>query len=196
MGAGLRRRDALGRAGGLRRRARGRAGAVPRADVARGLDPVALCRLAADPAAPARRFCRPNVPVLILSGRDDLRTPLEDARRTAAQYPNARLLAVPGVGHSVLRTDPTGCARHRARRVRARPDRLELLGPPGADGRRYAPATIGALSPTRLSGLPGRTLSALTVTLIGIAFDAAAHGRETFRLPGLAPVMCAPREPR
>ena len=49
----------------------------------------------------------------------------------------------------------------------------------------YAPATIGALSPTRLSGLPGRTLSALTVTLTGIAFDAAAHGRETFRLPGL-----------
>ncbi len=44
----------------------------------------------------------------------DLRTPLESARRTAAQYPNAKLLAVPGVGHSVLSTDLSGCARRRA----------------------------------------------------------------------------------
>ena len=48
--------------------------------------------------------------MLVLSGRADLRTPLEDARRTAAQYPNAKLLAVPGVGHSVLGTDVSGCA--------------------------------------------------------------------------------------
>ena len=127
----------------------------------------------------------PDVPVLVLSGRHDLRTPLEDARRTAAQYPNARLLAVPGVGHSVLRNDPTGCARAglvafvRGQTVPACTRNVRFQAAP------YAPATIGALPPTRLSGLSGRTLSALTVTLTGIAFDAAAHGRETFRLPGL-----------
>jgi pimeloyl-ACP methyl ester carboxylesterase len=129
-------------------------------------------------------YAGPDVPVLILSGRDDLRTPLEDARRTAAQYPNAQLLAVPSVGHSVLRNDPTGCARdslvaflrgQTVSRCRGR----QLIAAP------YAPATIGALRPTRLSGLPGRTLSAITVTLTGIAFDAAAQGRDTFRLPGL-----------
>jgi pimeloyl-ACP methyl ester carboxylesterase len=126
----------------------------------------------------------PDVPVLILSGRDDLRTPLEDARRTAAQYPNARLLAVPGVGHSVLRTDPAGCARAgvvaflRGRTVSA-------CAPAGLPAAPYAPATVGALPPTRLPGVAGRTLSALTVTLTGIAFDVAAHGRRTFRLPGL-----------
>ena len=49
----------------------------------------------------------------------------------------------------------------------------------------YAPATIGALRPTRLPGLPGRTLSAITVTLTGIAFDAATQAERTFRLPGL-----------
>lgn len=52
----------------------------------------------------------PDVPVLVIAGRDDLRTPLEDARRTAAQYPRSRVLAVPGVGHSVLGSDPSGCA--------------------------------------------------------------------------------------
>jgi len=128
----------------------------------------------------------PDVPVLILSGREDLRTPLEDARRTAAQYPNARLLAVPGAGHSVLRNDATGCGRiGLVAFVRGQTvpncSRRPLL-PTAAP---YAPATIGALRPTRLSGLPGRTLSALTVTFTGIAFDTAAHGRETFRLPGL-----------
>jgi pimeloyl-ACP methyl ester carboxylesterase len=127
----------------------------------------------------------PNVPVLILSGRDDLRTPLEDARRTAAQYPNARLLAVPGVGHSVLRNDPTGCARTGLVAFVRRQTVSNCSGPPALTAAPYAPATIGALRPTRLSGLPGRTLSAITVTLTGIAFDAAAHGRQTFRLPGL-----------
>ncbi len=127
----------------------------------------------------------PDVPVLVLSGREDLRTPLEDARRTAAQYPNATLLAVPGVGHSVLRTDPSGCALTglvaflRGGSVERCARSAERPAAP------YAPATIGALRPTRLSGRPGRTLSALSVTLAGIAFDAAAHGRETFRLPGL-----------
>ena len=55
------------------------------------------------------RPCRargPDVPVLVLSGRADLRTPLEDARRTPAQYPHAHaVLSVPDVGHSVLTSD-------------------------------------------------------------------------------------------
>ena len=51
----------------------------------------------------------PDVPVLVIAGREDLRTPLEDARRTAAQFPRSRVLAVPGVGHSVLASDPTEC---------------------------------------------------------------------------------------
>ena len=39
---------------------------------------------------------------LILSGRTDLRTPLEDAQKIAAHYPGAVLLDFAGVGHSVL----------------------------------------------------------------------------------------------
>ncbi|HEX8082812.1 MAG TPA: alpha/beta hydrolase [Solirubrobacteraceae bacterium] len=52
----------------------------------------------------------PDVPVLILAGREDLRAPLEDQRRTASQYPSAQLLAVPGAGHLVILSDPGRCA--------------------------------------------------------------------------------------
>jgi len=58
----------------------------------------------------------PNVPVLVIGGREDLRTPLEDQRRAAAQFPRARVLAVPNAGHAVLGSDLSGCA---ARAVRA-----------------------------------------------------------------------------
>lgn len=52
----------------------------------------------------------PDVPVLALSGGYDLRTPTANARSVIAQFPQGRLLVVPGVGHSVVTTDPSGCA--------------------------------------------------------------------------------------
>ena len=54
----------------------------------------------------------PNVPTLILSGADDLRTPTANARQVAAQIPDAQLLVVPNTGHSVLGSDPTSCSAH------------------------------------------------------------------------------------
>jgi len=63
------------------------------------------------PPSPRAASEGPAVPVLILAGREDLRTPLEDQRRAAAQFPQARVIAVPDVGHSVLARDGTGCAR-------------------------------------------------------------------------------------
>src|SRR5262249_22248349 len=132
----------------------------------------------------------PNVPVLVISGRQDLRTPLESARRTLAQYPGGKLLAVPSAGHSVLSTDGTGCAAAGVERFLARqegpicsargPDLAARAAAP------YIPATIGALRPTGTSGLAGRTYSALRVTLTGISFDSIGYiGRSSFRLPGL-----------
>jgi pimeloyl-ACP methyl ester carboxylesterase len=52
----------------------------------------------------------PDVPVLVLAGREDLRTPLESQRRIASQYPRATVFAVPEIGHSVLVNDLSGCA--------------------------------------------------------------------------------------
>ena len=48
----------------------------------------------------------PNVPTLIFSGADDLRTPTANARQVAAQIPDAHLLVVPNTGHSVLGIGP------------------------------------------------------------------------------------------
>lgn len=63
----------------------------------------------------------PDVPALLLGGRLDVRTPLENAREVAKELPRARVVAVPGSGHDELDTDLTGCAQAALRRfVRGR----------------------------------------------------------------------------
>jgi pimeloyl-ACP methyl ester carboxylesterase len=52
----------------------------------------------------------PNVPVLALSGGFDMRTPTEGAQSVIAQFPQGKLVVVPGVGHSVVLADPSACA--------------------------------------------------------------------------------------
>jgi pimeloyl-ACP methyl ester carboxylesterase len=53
----------------------------------------------------------PDVPVLVLSGSRDTRTPTPGARTVAARFKQAFLTVVPGVGHSVLGSDLGGCAQ-------------------------------------------------------------------------------------
>ncbi len=52
----------------------------------------------------------PDVPVLLLNGRLDMRTPLENAQALATAFPHSSLVAVPGTGHDELDSDATGCA--------------------------------------------------------------------------------------
>ena len=100
----------------------------------------------------------PNVPTLILSGADDLRTPTANAREVAAQIPDAHLLVVPDTGHSVLTSEPTPCAR--------RALLAQFAGRPIKPCRAVATAAVlrpPPLPPTRLSqvspaqGYSGRT---------------------------------------
>jgi len=58
----------------------------------------------------------PDVPVLALGGGLDLRTPTTRAADVIAQFPQGHLLLVPGVGHSVLTTDPSNCAQQAVRK--------------------------------------------------------------------------------
>jgi pimeloyl-ACP methyl ester carboxylesterase len=51
----------------------------------------------------------PDVPALLLGGRLDTRTPLENARATARELPHATLVALKGSGHDALDSDITGC---------------------------------------------------------------------------------------
>jgi hypothetical protein len=57
----------------------------------------------------------PNVPVLAVSGGYDLRTPTASAIAVISQFPQGRLIVVPGVGHSVLTADFSYCSQRAAR---------------------------------------------------------------------------------
>ncbi|MCW2995703.1 MAG: alpha/beta fold hydrolase [Conexibacter sp.] len=52
----------------------------------------------------------PDVPALLLSGRLDTRTPLENSKAMLPLLPHGQLLTVTGTGHDVLDSDITGCA--------------------------------------------------------------------------------------
>jgi len=143
-------------------------------------DLLALCAgwPAASPPPPAATGPFPNVPVLMLEGEDDLRTPVEGARRVAASFPQARLVISASTGHSALGSDPSVCARRafdRFFRGTAIPSRC----PPAR--RLFRPT---APAPRRLSGvrairgLPGRrgrTLAAVGLTLRDVIDDAVTE---------------------
>jgi pimeloyl-ACP methyl ester carboxylesterase len=110
----------------------------------------------------------PNVPTLVVSGTEDLRTPTANARAIAAQIPDARLLVVPDTGHSVLTSEPTSCAREALRKLFAprTPKPCPALPlPPFLRPPPLPPTRLAAVSPAHgYSGTPGRTLHAVSLT--------------------------------
>src|SRR6478672_649535 len=52
----------------------------------------------------------PNVPVLAVSGGFDMRTPTAGAQSVVSRFPQGQLLVVPGIGHSTVTADFSGCA--------------------------------------------------------------------------------------
>ncbi|HWI73391.1 MAG TPA: alpha/beta fold hydrolase, partial [Baekduia sp.] len=58
----------------------------------------------------------PDVPALLLSGRLDTRTPVENSRELLPSLPHGQLLTVAGTGHDVLDSDITGCAARALKR--------------------------------------------------------------------------------
>jgi pimeloyl-ACP methyl ester carboxylesterase len=111
----------------------------------------------------------PDVPTLILSGANDLRTPTANAREVAAKIPDAHLLVVPYTGHSVLGDEPTPCASDAlkamfaGRAVKpcpAAPPPAILRPPP------LPPLHLGDVPSAKGNhGKPGRTLEAVAMTL-------------------------------
>jgi pimeloyl-ACP methyl ester carboxylesterase len=57
----------------------------------------------------------PDVPMLAVSGGFDMRTPTAGAQSVVSRFPQGRLLVVPGVGHSTVTADPSGCALNAVR---------------------------------------------------------------------------------
>jgi pimeloyl-ACP methyl ester carboxylesterase len=110
----------------------------------------------------------PDVPVLALSGGLDMRTPTSNAASVVSQFPQGRLLVVPGVGHSVLTTDPSSCAASAVRTWLAGgvvPTRCPAARP-YLTGVGEIPASVASARPARgSSGLRGRTLSVVRTTV-------------------------------
>jgi hypothetical protein len=112
----------------------------------------------------------PNIPTLMLSGAQDLRTPTSNARRVASAIPGAQVLVVPYTGHSVLGSDFSGCAKIA---VEAFFEGAQVL-PCGPVPDMFSPTP---LIPKRLDGLPGvrglplkagRTLRATLETMVDL----------------------------
>jgi len=120
----------------------------------------------ASPPPPAAGVL-PNVPALILSGGQDLRTPTANARAVAGRIPDAQVLVVPYTGHSVVGSDLSDCTQSALKAFfggvpvspctagseRFRPDPLP---PRSAAG---LPASAG------VGGAAGRTLTATVSTV-------------------------------
>ena len=116
----------------------------------------------------------PNVPVLLLEGEDDLRTPVENAARVAAMFPQARMYVVPNTGHSVLGVDEGRCAERafarffRGGRMPRGCRRRKRTIPPAP----VAPLSLKEVAPARgVRGLTGSALGAVALTFEDLGED-------------------------
>jgi pimeloyl-ACP methyl ester carboxylesterase len=120
--------------------------------------------------APALPGSLPNVPTLLLSGGQDLRTPTSNARSVAASIPDAQLEVVPYTGHSVIGSDLSGCASRALSAFFA--GATVQPCPPGPN--RFAPTPITPTklayvhAPSGLRGRAGQTLVAVLDTLVDL----------------------------
>jgi pimeloyl-ACP methyl ester carboxylesterase len=123
----------------------------------------------ASPAPPAAAPL-PNVPTLIFSGGQDLRTPTANASAVAAEIPDAQVEVVPFTGHSVIGSDLTGCA---AKALEAFFGGAPVV-PCSATHEPLHPTPVtprslsGVHTPSGLRGRPGRTLVAVLDTLVDL----------------------------
>ncbi len=129
------------------------------------------------PRPPAVDEALPDVPVLVLSGQDDLRTPVEGARRIAAQFPHGSLFVARGTGHSVLRNETGGCAR-RALDAFLTARTAASCTPQRWPAAPYRPARMATPAAVR------ETIAALLRDRSG-AFSSWIKPQPTYRLPGL-----------
>ena len=118
-------------------------------------------------APPPASGALPNVPTLLLSGEQDLRTPTANALRIASLIPDAQTLLVPFTGHSVIGSDLTSCTSQAVSAF--------FAGTPiqacAATANEFAPTPVTPTkiayirAPAELSGRAGQTLIAVLDTI-------------------------------
>ncbi len=121
-------------------------------------------------AAPRATSALPDVPTLILSGEQDLRTPTSGAEHVAASIPDAQLLRVPFTGHSVLGSDLSNCSSLAVTAFFAGSAVQQCT----TTANQFAPTPITPTKlafvhpPAGLAGRPGQTLVAVLDTLVDL----------------------------
>lgn len=141
--------------------------------------------------APAPPGALPNVPVLVLGGRADLRTPLEDARAIAARFPQSTLVEVPKTGHSVLTSETGRCGQLAVTAfLRFQPIAQCAGEPTPYNPTDRLPVTLADVPRARnLPSKAGRTLNAVPATITDarrqIIGDVLATGEVPKSLGGL-----------
>jgi pimeloyl-ACP methyl ester carboxylesterase len=127
----------------------------------------------ASPPAPAQSQL-PDVPTLILSGEQDLRTPTANARGVAARIPGSQLLVVPFTGHSVLGSDFSGCAEQAVGAFFAGGVGGGQIQPCTSTQNPFTPTPITPTKlayihpPSILAGKPGQTLTAVLDAILDL----------------------------
>jgi pimeloyl-ACP methyl ester carboxylesterase len=112
----------------------------------------------------------PDVPTLIFSGAQDLRTPTANARAVAAQIPDAQVEVVPFTGHSVIGSDLTSCAADALKAFFAG----SPVAPCASAANTFAPTPLTPTNvayvhpPSGLGGRPGQTVVAVLDTLVDL----------------------------
>jgi pimeloyl-ACP methyl ester carboxylesterase len=137
---------------------------------ATAIGPASYCVSWPSPAgnAPLAAGPLPNVPVLALSGTYDMRTPASNAASVVSQFAQGHLLVVPGVGHSVLTTDPSQCTSSAVRawlNGQSVPTRCPATRPYLASVPRIPVSVAKAPLVPGASGLRGHTLSVVETTV-------------------------------
>ena len=137
------------------------------------------------PAAGPPAGSLPDVPVLMLSGQMDLRTPNETARSAAADWPHAQVLTIPNTGHSVLTADFSGCAVGAARRFlrgQSVPARCRG-GLPLFYALPPAPLSLTELRAARgVRGARGRAINAVQLTVLDVTLESLSSLFATSKL--------------
>jgi pimeloyl-ACP methyl ester carboxylesterase len=126
------------------------------------------------PAAPSTAPL-PDVPALLLSGRLDTRTPLENSQELLKLLPHGQLVTVGGTGHDILDSDITGCA---ARALKRFADGQAVGTPCAGKSNAVSPLSRPALSIKAYNRAPGvagdrgRVLFATLDTLVDAQLSA------------------------
>jgi pimeloyl-ACP methyl ester carboxylesterase len=119
---------------------------------------------------PAPGGSLPDVPTLVLSGAEDLRTPTANTEWVTARIPGAHLLVVPHTGHSVLGSDLSNCASDAVKAFfDGTPVQPCQPGPDYFTPTPVTPTRLRYVTPVRgLAARAGRTLTVVLDTLIDL----------------------------